>query len=45
MKNDVHQNFDSIGVFGGGGIRGHNPPEDRVLQHFQEVLSLNIGTY
>ena len=26
-----------------GGIRGHNPPENGVLQHFQQVLSLNIG--
>ena len=25
-----------------GGIRGHNPLKGRVLQHFQEVLSLNI---
>ena len=25
------------------GIRAHNPPEDGVLQHFQQVLSLNIG--
>ena len=45
MKNDVFQIFDSIGAFGGGALRGHNPPEDGVLQHFQEVLSLNIGTY
>ena len=33
--------LDSIGAF--GGIRGHNPPENGVLQHFQQVLSLNIG--
>ena len=26
-----------------GGIRGHNPPKNGVLQHFQQVLSLNIG--
>jgi len=26
-----------------GGIRGRNPPENGVLQHFQQVLSLNIG--
>ena len=26
-----------------GEIRGHNPPENGVLQHFQQVLSLNIG--
>ena len=26
-----------------GGIGGHNPPENGVLQHFQQVLSLNIG--
>ena len=26
-----------------GGIRGHKPPENGVLQHFQQVLSLNIG--
>ena len=25
-----------------GGIRGHNPPKNGVLQHFQQVLSLNI---
>jgi len=28
---------------GEGGIRGYNPPEDGVLQHFQQVFSLNIG--
>ena len=27
----------------GGGIRSHNPPENGILQHFQQVLSLNIG--
>jgi len=26
-----------------GEIRGHNSPEDGVLQHSQQVLSLNIG--
>ena len=26
-----------------GFIRGHTPPEDGVLRHFQQVLSLNIG--
>ena len=26
-----------------GEIRGHNPPENGVLKHFQHVLSLNIG--
>ena len=26
-----------------GGIGDHNPPENGVLQHFQQVLSLNIG--
>ena len=26
-----------------GGIRGHNLPEDGVLQHLQQILSLNIG--
>ena len=41
MKSDVFQIVDSIGAF--GGIRGHNPPENEVLQHFQQVLSLNIG--
>jgi len=45
MKNVVFQIFDSISAFGGGGIRGHNPSEDVVLPHFQEVLSSNIGTY
>ena len=34
MQNVVFQIFDSI---------SHDPPEDEVLQHFQEVLSLNIG--
>ena len=24
-------------------MRGHNPPKSGVLQHFQQVLSLNIG--
>ena len=43
MKNDIFQIFDSIGAFGGGRIRGHNPPENGVLQQFQQVLSLNIG--
>ena len=40
MKNDVFQVFDSIGAFGGMG--GHNPLENGVLQNFQKVLSLNI---
>ena len=26
-----------------GGIKGHNPPKNWDLQHFQEVPSLNIG--
>jgi len=41
MKNDVSWIFYSIGKLGGG-IKGHNPPEDGVLQHFQQVFSLNI---
>jgi len=32
-----------IGICGGAVIRGHNPPQNWVLQHFEEVLSLNIG--
>ena len=41
MKNDVYQIFDSSSAF--GGIRGHNPPENGVLQHFQQILLLNNG--
>ena len=26
-----------------GGIRGHKPPEGGVLQHFQQVITSNIG--
>ena len=44
MKNDVSQIFDSIGTFvEGGGDQGQKPPQNWVLQDFQEVLSLNIG--
>jgi len=34
--------FLTIGAFGEGGIRDHNPPENWVLQNFKEVFSLNI---
>jgi len=27
----------------GGGLGAINPPQDSVLQHFQDVLLLNIG--
>jgi len=40
MNNDVFQISDSIGTLGGG-IEGHNPPEDGALQHFRQVLSLS----
>jgi len=41
MKNYVFQIFDSCGAFWGG-IRGHDPPQNGFVQHFQD-LSLNIG--
>ena len=40
MKNYAFQILDSIGTF--GGIRGHDPSQNGFLQHFQEVLSLNL---
>jgi len=41
MESDVFEIFETIGAF--GKIRGHNPPQNRVLWHFQYVPSLNIG--
>jgi len=41
MRNDALQTFDTMGAL--GGLRGHNPPEDGVFQHFQRVISLYIG--
>jgi len=41
MKNDVFQSFDSIEAF--CCTRDHNSPQNWALQHFQKVLSLDIG--